>query len=94
MSRRSARATFHGRLLVIQRHRAGWPRAGVAETIGVSRRCVAKRIAIQVRKRTMTDGPFLAVPHLSEPDSITGQVLPASKKTRSVTSAHPGHWRT
>ena len=36
----SARTTFHGRLLIVQRHRAGWPQAHIAAAMGVSRKCV------------------------------------------------------
>lgn len=32
--------TVHGRLLIVQRHRAGWAQAHVAAAMGVSRRCV------------------------------------------------------
>lgn len=40
MSHGSARTTLHGRLLIVQRHRAGWPRAHIAKAMGVSRKCV------------------------------------------------------
>ncbi len=40
VSHRNARTTFHGRLLIVQRHRAGWPQAHIAAAMGVSRRCV------------------------------------------------------
>ena len=40
MSHASARTTFHGRLLIVQRHRAGWPQAHIAKAMGVSRKCV------------------------------------------------------
>lgn len=40
MSHGSARTTFHGRLLIVQRHRAGWPQAHIAAAMGVSRKCV------------------------------------------------------
>jgi len=40
MSHGSARTTFHGRLLIVQRHRAGWPQAHIAKAMGVSRKCV------------------------------------------------------
>jgi transposase InsO family protein len=45
VSHRNARTTFHGRLLIIDRHRAGWPQAHIAKAMGISRRCVAKWIA-------------------------------------------------
>jgi transposase InsO family protein len=40
MSHRNARTTFHGRLLIVQRHRSGWPQAHIAKAMGVSRKCV------------------------------------------------------
>jgi transposase InsO family protein len=40
VSHRSARTTFHGRLLIVQRYRAGWPQAHIAAAMGVSRKCV------------------------------------------------------
>ena len=40
VSHGSARTTFHGRMLIVQRHRAGWPQAHIAAAMGVSRKCV------------------------------------------------------
>ena len=40
MSHGSARLTVHGRLLIVQRHQAGWPQAHIAAAMGVSRKCV------------------------------------------------------
>ena len=40
VSHASARTTFHGRLLMVQRHQAGWPKAHIAAAMGVSRKCV------------------------------------------------------
>ena len=40
MSHGSARTTVLGRLLIVQRHRAGWPQAHIAAAMGVSRKCV------------------------------------------------------
>ncbi|PZF79098.1 IS481 family transposase [Jiangella anatolica] len=40
MSHGSARLTVHGRRLIVQRHRAGWPQAHIAAAMGVSRKCV------------------------------------------------------
>jgi transposase InsO family protein len=31
---------FHGRLLMVQRHQRGWPKAHIAAAMGVSRKCV------------------------------------------------------
>jgi transposase InsO family protein len=49
---RNARLTVHGRLLIVERHRAGWPQARVAEQLGVSRGTVKKWI-----DRYQADGP-------------------------------------
>ena len=40
MSHRNARLTVHGRMLIVQRHRAGWKQAHIAAAMGVSRKCV------------------------------------------------------
>ena len=40
MSHRNARTTFHGRLLIVERFLAGWPKAHIATAMGVSRKCV------------------------------------------------------
>jgi transposase InsO family protein len=40
VSHRNARLTVHGRLLIVQRHRAGWKQAHIAAAMGVSRKCV------------------------------------------------------
>jgi transposase InsO family protein len=40
VSHGSARLTVHGRLLIVQRHQAGWKQAHIAAAMGVSRKCV------------------------------------------------------
>ena len=40
MSHGNARLTVHGRLLIVRRHQAGWPKAHIAAAMGVSRKCV------------------------------------------------------
>lgn len=40
MSHRNARTTFQGRLLIVERRRAGWPQAHIAAAMGISRKCV------------------------------------------------------
>lgn len=40
MSHRNARTTYQGRLLIVQRYKAGWPKARIAEAMGMSRKCV------------------------------------------------------
>lgn len=42
MSHRNARLTIHGRLLIVQRARAGWKQAHITAAMGVSRRCVKR----------------------------------------------------
>lgn len=40
MSHRNSRLTVHGRLLIVERHQAGWKQAHIAAAMGVSRKCV------------------------------------------------------
>ncbi|WP_298993415.1 leucine zipper domain-containing protein, partial [uncultured Pseudokineococcus sp.] len=40
MSHANARTTIHGRMLIVQRHQAGWAQAHIAKAMGVSRKCV------------------------------------------------------
>ena len=40
MSHGNARTSAYGRLLIVQRYRAGWPQAHIAKAMGVSRKCV------------------------------------------------------
>ena len=40
MSHGNARTTFHGRQLIVARHRAGWKQAHIAAAMGISRKCV------------------------------------------------------
>jgi transposase InsO family protein len=40
----NARTTVHGRLLIVTRHREGWPQAHIAKAMGISRTCVKKWI--------------------------------------------------
>jgi len=42
VSHRNARLTVHGRLLIVDRARAGWKQAHIAAAMGVSRRCVKR----------------------------------------------------
>jgi transposase InsO family protein len=42
VSHRNARTTFQGRLLIVQRRRAGWKQAHIAAAMGISRKCVKK----------------------------------------------------
>jgi transposase InsO family protein len=45
VSHGNARTTFHGRLLIVRRHQAGWPKAHIASAMGISRNCVRRWIA-------------------------------------------------
>ena len=45
MSHRNARTTFQGRLLIVQRHRDGWPQAHIAKAMGISRGAVKSHTA-------------------------------------------------
>src|SRR6476469_5429636 len=40
VSHGNARTSPYGRLLIVQRHQAGWPQAHIAKAMGVSRKCV------------------------------------------------------
>jgi len=42
VSHRNARTTFQGRLLIVERRRAGWEQAHIAKAMGISRKCVRK----------------------------------------------------
>jgi len=42
VSHRNVRTTYRGRLLIVQRHRDGWPQAHIGKAMGLSRQCVAK----------------------------------------------------
>lgn len=42
VSHPNARLTVRGRLLIVERSRAGWPQAHIAAAMGVSRRCVRR----------------------------------------------------
>jgi transposase InsO family protein len=44
MSHGSARTTFHGRLLIVQRFEDGWRQAHIAAAMGISRQCVRRWI--------------------------------------------------
>jgi transposase InsO family protein len=40
VSHGNARTTVHGRRLILERYRAGWPKAHIAAAMGISRKCV------------------------------------------------------
>jgi transposase InsO family protein len=45
VSHGNARTTVHGRKLIVDRHKAGWPPAHIAAAMGISRKCVRTWIA-------------------------------------------------
>ena len=131
MSHRNARTTVHARLLIVQRHRSGWPQAHIAAAMGISRKCVKtwldrfagegaaglrdrssrphatptrtscelEQRIIELRRRERRGPDWIGaelgvaartvsrvlarhhLPHLAALDSITGEVIKASKST-------------
>ena len=76
----NARTTFHGRLLIVQRHQMGWAQAHIAAAMGVSRKCVKTWVELGVPARTISRVlTRRGVPRLTAPDPLTGQVIRASK---------------
>jgi transposase InsO family protein len=65
VSHRNARTTIHGRLLMVQRHQAGWAKARIAEAMGISRRCVHTWIS-----RFESEGEAGLVDRSSRPHSM------------------------
>lgn len=65
VSHGSARLTFHGRRLIVQRHQAGWPQAHIAAAMGVSRKCVKTWI-----DRYATEGDAGLVTRSSRPHTM------------------------
>ena len=65
MSHGSARLTVHGRLLIVQRHQAGWKQAHIAAAMGVSRKCVKTWI-----DRYATEGDAGLATRSSRPHSM------------------------
>ncbi|MGV0707333.1 IS481 family transposase [Mycolicibacterium porcinum] len=65
MSHRNARTTFHGRLLMVRRYQAGWPKAHIAAAMGVSRKCVHTWIS-----RFETEGQAGLADRSSRPHSM------------------------
>ena len=72
MPHRNARLTVHGRLLIVQRHRAGWKQAHIAAAMGVSRKCVATWIA-----RHASEGPAGLEDRSSRPYQSPTRTSPA-----------------
>lgn len=85
VSHGSARLTVHGRLLIVQRHQAGWKQAHIAAAMGVSRKCVRTWI-----DRFAAEGEGGLVTRSSRPhsmptrtrDEVEQQVLAARRVDR------------
>jgi transposase InsO family protein len=65
VSHGSARLTVHGRLLIVQRHQAGWKQAHIAAAMGVSRKCVRTWI-----ERYASEGEAGLITRSSRPHSM------------------------
>jgi transposase InsO family protein len=74
VSHGSARTTFHGRLLIVQRHRAGWPQAHIAAAMGVSRKCVKTWV-----DRYAAEGPSGLHDRSSRPHSLPTRTAAATE---------------
>jgi len=82
---RNARLTVYARMLLVERHRAGWSQARIAEQLGVSRGTVKKWI-----DRYDTEGPGGLEDRCSRPhttprrtsDGIEAQVLALREASR------------
>jgi transposase InsO family protein len=141
VSHANARTTFHARLLIVERHDAGWPQSHIAKAMGISRKCVKTWLSrfaaageaglrdrssrphttptrtsqaveariLQLRRNSRRGPDWLSaelgvpprtvsrvlarhgLPHLAQLDSITGEVIKASKTTAvRYERAHPG----
>src|SRR6478735_8180196 len=71
VSHANARLTPAGRLLIVQRARAGWKRAHIAAAMGVSRKCVSTWIA-----RFATEGEAGLQDRSSRPHSSPSRTSP------------------
>ncbi len=71
MSHGSARLTVHGRLLIVQRHQAGWPQSHIAAAMGVSRKCVRTWL-----DRYAADGEAGLVTRSSRPHTMPTRTSP------------------
>jgi transposase len=74
VSHGSARTTFHGRLLIVERHRAGWPQAHIAAAMGVSRKCVKTWV-----DRYSAEGPSGLHDRSSRPHSMPTRTAAATE---------------
>lgn len=74
VSHGSARTTFQGRLLIVDRHRAGWPKSHIAAAMGLLRKCVKKWI-----DRYTDEGETGLRDRSSRPHTIRPAPVPRSK---------------
>ena len=72
MSHRNARTTVQGRLLIVARYRAGWPKAHIAAAMGLSRGCVTKWV-----DRFAAEGEVGLIDRSSRPHRSPGRTSPA-----------------
>ena len=70
--------TFHGRLLIVQRHQAGWPQAHIAAAMGVSRKCVKTWL-----DRYAAEGEAGLQDRSSRPHSMPTRTSPQVEERRS-----------
>lgn len=84
MSHRNARLTVHGRMLIVQRHRAGWKQAHIAAAMGVSRKCVKTWI-----DRHEAEGEAGLQTRSSRPHSMPTKTAPEVEQR--VLAARAGH---
>jgi transposase InsO family protein len=75
VSHRNARTTFQGRLLIVQRHEAGWPQAHIAKAMGISRKCVKKWL-----DRYAAEGESGLLERSSRPHHMPRRTPPASEQ--------------
>ncbi len=71
VSHANARTTPAGRLLIVDRYRAGWPQAHIAAAMGISRKCVAKWV-----HRFHHEGPAGLLDRSSRPHTSPRQTPP------------------
>ena len=71
MSHGNARTSSYGRLLIVQRHQAGWPQAHIAKAMGVSRKCVKTWI-----DRYAAEGEAGLTDRSSRPHSMPAKTSP------------------
>jgi transposase InsO family protein len=84
VSHGSARLTVHGRLLIVQRHQAGWKQAHIAAAMGVSRKCVRTWI-----ERYASEGEAGLITRSSRPHSMPTRTSEALEQR--VLAARPEH---